>query len=190
MTGGHLKNGDTTSCGCYLRDILSQISTTHGMHKHPLYSTAICIQQRTCCPTSNNYPNYGGNGRGLLEEWKGTKGLIKLIEFLEDMEIPTGYEKYDERLTVDRINNDLGYFPDNLRWATRSQQINNRGLNKNNTSGTKGVVYRKEPSRWLARWYENGKNKAKSFNVSKFGYEEAFRLACEYRDKMIAKEEV
>ena len=82
--------------------------------------------------------------------------------------------------TIDHINqirtdNRL----ENLHWCDRTEQMFNRGLFKNNTSGVKGIY--KDRNSIRAHWRENGIGKTKRFNINKFGYDEAFRLACEYR---------
>ena len=86
----------------------------------------------------------------------------------------------ETKTTIDHINrirtdNRL----ENLQWSDRSGQIFNQGLKKNNTSGKKGVCIGGNNIR--AQWYEDGLRKSKSFNIKKFGFDEAFRLACEYR---------
>ena len=70
-----------------------------------------------------------------------------------------------------RTDNGLG----NLKWASRQEQIFNRGLFKNNTSGTKGVSLGR--NRIVAQWYDDGMRKSKSFNITNLGYNEAFELA-------------
>ena len=74
---------------------------------------------------------------------------------------------------------------ENLKWADRSEQNLNQGLRKTNTSGVKGVYL--DRNNIVAKWSENGILKGKSFNIKKFGgFDEAFRLACEYRkNKML-----
>ena len=70
---------------------------------------------------------------------------------------------------------------ENLQWSDRTGQQFNRGLFKNNTSGIKGVRIDDMNNRITAQWSENGILKTKSFSINKFGYNEAFEMACEYR---------
>lgn len=86
--------------------------------------------------------------------------------------------------------NSLNNVKDNLRPATKVVNSRNRGIHTNNVSGVTGVyrVVRKSGEHivWTAEWISLcGKVKTKSFSVNKYGEQEAFRLACEYREKMI-----
>ena len=68
---------------------------------------------------------------------------------------------------------------ENLKWSDRTEQMFNRGLFKNNTSGVKGIY--KDGNSIRAHWRENGIGKTKRFNINKFGYDGAFELAKECR---------
>jgi hypothetical protein len=98
--------------------------------------------------------------------------------------LPDGYviDHEDRDSTNNRVSN---YRPIEQIYNTR-----NRNPNKNNTSGVHGVNFTtiKGSPYWMAQWRSlDGKNKIKSFSLKKLGYDEAFRLACEYRAKMIAE---
>ena len=103
----------TMSCGCYQK----LVTTTHGKSKHPLHKIWTGILQRIENPNSASYKYYGGRGLGICNEWR------MFDNFYKDMAV--GYAK---GLTVDRIDNEKGYSPDNCRWATPLQQ----GRNKRN----------------------------------------------------------
>ena len=86
--------------------------------------------------------------------------------------------------------NSMNNTKDNLRPATKAVNSRNRGIHPNNTSGVTGVyrVVRKDGEHivWTAEWRPlHERSKTKSFSVNKYGEQEAFRLACEYRAKMI-----
>lgn len=101
-------------------------------------------------------------------------------DFWEDMS-----EGYSDELTIDRIDVNGNYEPNNCQWATRSYQQRMKRTPKNNQTGVKGVsveykrgvkVYRSQQRD------EKGNLFRKSFSSSKYGDEEAFRLACEFRE--------
>lgn len=94
----------------------------------------------------------------------------------------------------DRLNN----LPSNLRKVRQGINKRNKGRQKNAASDATGVCLCKKrhpkphnhkiTEYWVARWYDlDGRLVGKNFNISKLGYDEAFRAACEYRDKMIAE---
>lgn len=100
-----------------------------GNSKHPLYATWVNMLHRCYCEKNKSYKNYGGRGIIVDESW------WEFENFIKDMP-----EKPSKNHSMDRINNDAGYSKDNCRWATRSEQCDNRRLFKNNTSGGQGIV--------------------------------------------------
>ncbi len=91
-------------------------------------------------------------------------------------------------ITVDHINrNKLDNRRINLRLVDKSIQKINQGKSKNNTSNHTGVQFEKREtgSRWIATWYENGKQTKKSFSVKKYGYENAKNEAIKYRQGIV-----
>lgn len=99
------------------------------MRKMPEYSIWKQMIYRCTKPSDKFYHRYGGRGISVCESW-----LNSFQNFISDMgERPSGHE-------LDRINNDMGYFKENCRWATRKQQIMNRCLKK--TKYPRGVIQR------------------------------------------------
>lgn len=115
----NLKRGATLSCGCNSKPRLRAAATTHGLSRHPLFQTLRSMKSRCHKPGSHAYENYGARGIAVCEEWRGPDGAVNFYEW----SMANGYRK---GLTIDRIDNDKGYGPDNCRWATYQQNLNNR----------------------------------------------------------------
>ena len=107
--------------------------------EHPLYSTWAGMWERCTEPTSVSWNRYGGRGITVCDRW------LRFENFAIDM----GLKPYPEA-SLNRIDNDDGYNPDNCEWANGSDQCVNRGVFKNNTSGTTGVV--RKGASWIARF--------------------------------------
>ena len=97
--------------------------TRHGLKKHPLYSIWKGIKSRCYNPRTKAYKNYGGRGIKICDEWMDPGEFIKYAEGLE------GYAARGigaNGTTLDRINNDSGYEPGNIRWTDRKTQRANQ----------------------------------------------------------------
>lgn len=116
-----LVTGKTKSCNCIRDEKAAKRMTTHGKSKTLLYEIWQSIKQRTGNENNKDYKNYGGRGIFMAEEWKND-----FIAF-EEWALKSGYEKH---LTIERIDVNKGYFPENCTWIKNELQwINKRNTN-------------------------------------------------------------
>ena len=115
-----LTSGHTRSCGCLHSEIASVIHRTHGLRRTRLYQTWCNMKQRCYNKNNTDYHSYGGRGITICDEW------LNDFKAFYDWSMSHGYR---DDLTIDRINVDKGYSPDNCRWETNARQA----INKCNT---------------------------------------------------------
>ena len=113
VTSKRLRNGDTKSCGCYHKEKISK----HNKSNSRLYNIYSHIKQRCYNLKNCRYKNYGGRGITICDEW------LHNFQAFYDWAMANGY---DDTLTIDRIDNNKGYSPDNCRWITNKEQQSNK----------------------------------------------------------------
>jgi len=114
VRANNLKDG-TKSCGCSRKEIRK-----HGLTNERLYRIWALIKDRCNNKNSKSYKNYGGRGIYMCSQW--TDDFTTFYQW----SLENGYT---EKLTIDRTDNDKGYFPSNCRWVTRKVQANNTRAN-------------------------------------------------------------
>lgn len=110
----NITSGHTKSCGCLQKEKV----TKHGMHNTPTYETWESMKQRCLNKNSIGYKYYGGRGITICEHW-----ILSFENFLKDM------GKKPKKMTIERINNDKGYFKENCKWVTKQEQDTNKRSN-------------------------------------------------------------
>ena len=139
VPGQRLRESKTTSCGCYHRDMMKkhggESSFRHGQSNNKLYRAWDGMVRRCKNPFDKRYFNYGGRGITVTDEW------LQFIPFAEHVGQPPS-----KKHTLDRIDNNKGYEPGNVRWATMKEQNNNK-------RGNHQLVYN-GVSRNITQWAE------------------------------------
>lgn len=117
VLGTTLRRGESQSCGCLRREQHVEQFTKHGLCYSRQYH--IWYGMRARCYNQKNpaYERYGGRGISVCDEWRDD------FKAFYDWAMSNGY---GDDLSLDRMDNDKGYSPDNCRWATMQEQANNR----------------------------------------------------------------
>jgi len=119
----HLKTGSTKSCGCLRKELFSQKTKKHGMARTKIYRVYQGMLERCYYKQHKTYDDYGGRGITVCLEWNNKEnGFENFYSWALE-------NRYEEGLTLERLNNNGEYSPENCSWITRQEQ----GYNKRNT---------------------------------------------------------
>ena len=138
VSSSSLVNGKSKSCGCYHRDVLINMTTTHGKSNTRLNKIWRGIKQRCLNKKAKAYEKYGKVGIGICKEWE------EFVPFME-WSLKNGYT---DELTLDKIDNDKNYGPSNCRWVDKKMQARNQRPRNTNKTGVVGVAFRKDQSKY------------------------------------------
>ena len=112
-----LKTGNTKSCGCLFNEANAKRCVTHGAKKTRLYRIWQGMKRRCDTPSASCYKDYGGRGIAVCEEW------LHDFPAFQNWAFANGYA---EDLTIDRIDVNGNYCPDNCKWSNAETQANNK----------------------------------------------------------------
>lgn len=139
VTSGSLVTGNTTSCGCFLKEKI----TKHGGSQKSSYNTWRAMMRRCYNPKDKDFYKYGAVGITVYDQWHNYS------VFAKEVGEPIGNQ------TLDRINPYGNYTPENCRWASITTQNRNLRMSKRNKSGVRGVL--KIGKSWYAQITANKK---------------------------------
>ena len=117
---GNLLSGKTNSCGCMANEILIARNTTHGQYsggkQSPIIRIFQCMYMRCYCESHEFFNLYGGRGIAICDEWLHDRKAFV------DWSFSNGFK---DGLSIDRINNNKGYSPNNCRFVSQKRQTRN-----------------------------------------------------------------
>lgn len=171
VIGSSIINNLSLSCGCLMRERAAEANKTHGLSKSSLATVWSNMKSRCHNKKALNYSDYGGRGITVCDEWiNNSKAFYKWA--LE--------HGYNDRLFIDRKDNNKGYSPDNCRFVSRTINNNNKRKYRTNTTGFRGV----------STYRNNGLFRMKiqfdKVSIVKYGFRSALEASL-YRKSIIMK---
>jgi hypothetical protein len=142
-SGYELKKGKRISCGCVFRaNDPDHPRKTHGMKRSPEYMIWVQMKGRCHNPSNKSWKNYGGRGITMCERWRND-----FAAFLHDMgpRPGNGHREY----SVERLDNNKGYEPDNCTWIPLVEQARNRRNNR--------LITHEGRTQYLSAWAKESK---------------------------------
>lgn len=170
VDGNLLRSGNTSSCGCFAKEQAAKrvvkMNKTHGMSRTPEHNAWCQMIGRCENPRIKDFCNYGGRGIVVCKRWRGLDGFRN---FFDDMGLrPSPIH------SVDRIDVNGNYEPDNCKWSTKTDQ----GLNKRNSRFLSAFGKRAPLSAFIpAKKYQRHHNYANNRIKRGHPHEESIKLA-------------
>lgn len=175
VNGNSLRNGKSKSCGCLSIKKVTDRMKKHGYTGTRLYYAWIHMKARCYNQHTENYKDYGGRGITICDEWCNS------FEVFKEWALSHGYT---DELTIDRVDVNGNYEPNNCRWATQKEQTNNK---RNNTLFTYDGET-KTLKQWCDYYGKNYKLVHNRINYCKWNFEEA--LFCNANQNPLTGKEV
>ena len=119
VRAAHIRNGATRSCGCLQKERADSVRVTHGQSRGKLHRLWCNVKTRCFNPNGQDYARYGGRGITMRAAW---------ADSFEAFAAEVG-EPPNALSTLERIDNDRGYEPGNVVWASRKEQARNTSRN-------------------------------------------------------------